>query len=139
MRIKTGLFFFLSFCCIITPIAGIIDRYCITENIKNNRGKWEQIKNKYTLKIMNILRTASIGSHFTASYKKRVYSFVAEVTILSSTDLFCKSRFTNGCNFLSLIEFPVMKLVNSIFLFAKKKHALGIIWISRVTITHYCW
>ena len=75
MRIKTGLFFFLLFCCIITPISGIIDRYCITENIKKNLGKWEQIKNKYTLKIMNILRTAGIGSHFTASYEKKSIFF----------------------------------------------------------------
>ena len=30
-------------------------------------------KNKYTLKIMKILRTASLGSNFTGSYKKRVY------------------------------------------------------------------
>ena len=32
MNIRTGLFFFLTFCFIITPISGIIDHYCIMEN-----------------------------------------------------------------------------------------------------------
>ena len=31
ISINTGLFFFLTFCCIITPISGIIDHYCIIE------------------------------------------------------------------------------------------------------------
>ena len=34
MSIKIGLFFFLTFCCIITPIFGIIDHSCTTENFK---------------------------------------------------------------------------------------------------------
>ena len=32
MSIKTGLLFFLTFCCIIIPIFGIIDHYYIMEN-----------------------------------------------------------------------------------------------------------
>ena len=40
MSIKAGLFVFLTFCCIITPISGIIDNYCITENKKGkNKNK----------------------------------------------------------------------------------------------------
>ena len=31
MNIKIGLFFFLSFCCIMTPISDIIDHYYIME------------------------------------------------------------------------------------------------------------
>ena len=34
MIIKTGLFFFQTFCCIIIPISVIIDHYCIMENLK---------------------------------------------------------------------------------------------------------
>ena len=34
MSIKTGLFFFLTFCCIITPISGIINYYYVMENWK---------------------------------------------------------------------------------------------------------
>ena len=34
MGIKTGLFFSLGFLCIVTPISGTIDHYCITENLK---------------------------------------------------------------------------------------------------------
>ena len=64
MSIKTGLFFFLTFCCIITPISGIIDHYCIMENLTTN-------SEQYTLKIMKILRTASLGSNFTGSYKRK--------------------------------------------------------------------
>ena len=55
MSIKTGLFFFLTFCCIITPISGIIDHYCIWENFLKNPGK---SKNKLRIihpKIMKIL------------------------------------------------------------------------------------
>ena len=36
MSIKTGLFFFLTFCCIIIPISGIIDHYCIMEILKKS-------------------------------------------------------------------------------------------------------
>ena len=32
MSIKTGLLFFLTFYCIIIPIFGITDHYCIMEN-----------------------------------------------------------------------------------------------------------
>ena len=32
MSIKAVGFFFLTFCCIITPISSIIDYYCIKEN-----------------------------------------------------------------------------------------------------------
>ena len=34
MSIKAGIFFFLTFCCFITPISGIIDHYCIMKNFK---------------------------------------------------------------------------------------------------------
>ena len=44
MSIKTGLFFFLSFCCIITPISGIINHYCVMENLGKIGRKYEQIK-----------------------------------------------------------------------------------------------
>ena len=53
-----------------TPIPGIIDYYCIMGNLKNlekPRTNWEQ----YTLKIMKVLRTASLGSNFTGSYQKK--------------------------------------------------------------------
>ena len=72
MSIKTGIFFFLIFCCIITLISGIIDHYFIMENCLKN---WKKIRTKqkqYTLKIIKNLRTASLGSNFTGSYKKRV-------------------------------------------------------------------
>ena len=36
MSIKTGLLFFLTFCCINTTISGIIDHYCIMENFKKS-------------------------------------------------------------------------------------------------------
>ena len=34
MSIKTGLFFFLTFCCIITPISGNTNHYCVMGNLK---------------------------------------------------------------------------------------------------------
>ena len=61
MSIKTS-FFFLTFCCIITPISGLT----VLWKIKKKLGE------QYTPKIMNILRTESIlGSNFTGSYKKK--------------------------------------------------------------------
>ena len=45
MSIKTGLLFFLTFRCIIFPIFGIIDHYCIMENLKKIGRREEQIKN----------------------------------------------------------------------------------------------
>ena len=75
MCIKTGLFFLMAFFCIITPISGIINHYCIIENVKEN---WEKIRTnleQYTLKIMKISKTASLRSNFTASYKKIVQRY----------------------------------------------------------------
>ena len=85
MSIKTGLFFILSFCCIITLISGITDHYCIMENLK-------EIRRKYTQKIMKILRTASLGSSFTGSYKK-------ECTVIFITiSAWCQSSRIFQCN-----------------------------------------
>ena len=39
MSIKTALFFFVIFCFIITSISGIINHYCIMENLTKNREK----------------------------------------------------------------------------------------------------
>ena len=75
MSIKTDLFFFLTFCFISTPISGIIDHYCIMENLKKNREKIRTNEEQYTLKIMNILRAASIGSNFSGSYKNKSVTF----------------------------------------------------------------
>ena len=73
MSIKTGLFFFQTFCCVITPISGIKDHYCIMEKfLKKYREKIRTNSEQYTLKIMKIVRTASIGFSFAGSYKKRV-------------------------------------------------------------------
>ena len=46
MRIKTSLFF-LTFCCIITPISGIGDHYCIMENKKEIGKKKDKFKTIY--------------------------------------------------------------------------------------------
>ena len=46
MSIKTGLFFFLTFCCIITVISGIIDHYCIMENQKKKKKKKKKTQEK---------------------------------------------------------------------------------------------
>ena len=69
MSIKTSRFFFLTFCCVITPISGIINHYCIMKNLKNKSEKKRTNSEQYTLKIMKILRAASLGSNFTGSYK----------------------------------------------------------------------
>ena len=46
MSIKTGLFFFLTFHCIITPISGIINYYDDMENWKKKIWGKGQIKQK---------------------------------------------------------------------------------------------
>ena len=45
MSIKTVLFFFLIFCCIIIPIFGIVDHYFIMNNLKKDLKNKEEIKN----------------------------------------------------------------------------------------------
>ena len=55
MSIKTGLLFVLTFCCIITPISDIVGHYCIMGSLK-------EMGRKCALKIMEMLRTASLGS-----------------------------------------------------------------------------
>ena len=46
MSVKVGLFFFLTFCCIIISVSGIIDHYCFMENFKKVG------KNKNKLRLM---------------------------------------------------------------------------------------
>ena len=48
MSIKTGLFFFLTFCCIIAPVSGIIDHYCIMENSKRIEENKNKLRTIYT-------------------------------------------------------------------------------------------
>ena len=55
MSIKTGLFFFLTFCCIIIPISGILDHYCNMEKLFKNREKIRTNYEQYAVKIMKIL------------------------------------------------------------------------------------
>ena len=47
MSIKTGLFFFLTFHCIITPISGIINYYDDMENWKKKSGEKGKLSKKY--------------------------------------------------------------------------------------------
>ena len=57
MSIKTGLFFFVTFCYIITPIFGIIDHFCIMENLKKsgkNKNKLRTIHPKNHENFKNI-------------------------------------------------------------------------------------
>ena len=55
MSIKTGLFFFLTFCCINIPISGIVDHYCNMEKFLKNREKIRTNYEQYAVKIMKIL------------------------------------------------------------------------------------
>ena len=55
MSIKTGLFFFLTSCCIIIPISGILDHYCNMEKLFKNREKIRTNYEQYAVKIMKIL------------------------------------------------------------------------------------
>ena len=66
MNIEAGLFFFLTFCYIITLISDIIDHHFITENVLQS---WEEITSleQYTFKFMKTLRAASLGANFTES------------------------------------------------------------------------
>ena len=64
MGIKTGRFFFLTFCCIITPISGIVNCYGIMKIFLKNREKIRTNQVQYTLNIMKILRAASFRMQF---------------------------------------------------------------------------
>ena len=77
MSIKTVLPFFsvhvLTLFCIITPISGILDLYCIMENFKKNREK-----NNSKLRVMcpknhEHFKNIKSSSNFIGSYKKTVY------------------------------------------------------------------
>ena len=67
--------------CIITPSSCIINYYCIIENFLEN---WEKIRKKirtiyiYTLKIIKILKTASLDFNFTGSYKKECIPYMLD-------------------------------------------------------------
>ena len=47
MSIESGLFIFLTFCCIITAISGVTDHYFIMEKFLKNRGKNNKLKTTY--------------------------------------------------------------------------------------------
>ena len=80
MSIKTVLPFFsvhvLTLFCIITPISGILDLYCIMENLKKNREK-----NNSKLRVMcpknhEHFKNIKSSSNFTGSYEKNSLSSV---------------------------------------------------------------
>ena len=50
--------------------SSIVDHYCTLENLRKNREKIRTNLEQYTLKIMKILRTASLGSNFNGTYKR---------------------------------------------------------------------
>ena len=73
MRIKTGLFSFRTFCCIVTtPISGVIDHYCIMENFKKSGENKNKLRIIYPKNHEKILWIASLGSNFIGSYKKKI-------------------------------------------------------------------
>ena len=45
--IKTDLFFFLIFSCIISPISGIIDHYCVMEGQQNSGENKNKLRTIY--------------------------------------------------------------------------------------------
>ena len=83
MSIKTGLSFFLTFCCMITLISGIIDHCCIMENLM--RFKWNSEKNsnkleQYTQKTL-ILKQQGQSPMLLVLIKKIVYQYLEVVVI----------------------------------------------------------
>ena len=63
--------FWLSVVSLLRFLAYIMDHHCIMENLKKS------VENKNKLRTIypkNKERTASLGSNFTGSYKKRVYA-----------------------------------------------------------------
>ena len=74
MRIKTVLFFFLTFCCIVSLIVGKLWIITVLSKKFLKIGKKLKHEEIYTRKIKKILRTANLGSNFTGSYKRECTS-----------------------------------------------------------------
>ena len=70
MSIKTGLFLFPTFSCIISPISGIIDYYCITNIFKKSGKNKNKLRTIYP-KNHEHFKNNSLGSNFTGSYIKK--------------------------------------------------------------------
>ena len=65
-------YFFLTFCFI---ISGIIGHCSIMENWKNIGENNKKLRTINPKNHMKILRTASLGSNFTDSYKKKIVPY----------------------------------------------------------------
>ena len=77
MSIKTGLSFFLTFCCMITLISGIIDHCCIMENLMKFKWNSERNNNKleqYTQKTL-ILKQQGQNPILLVHVKKDLYIY----------------------------------------------------------------
>ena len=77
ISITKDLFFFLTFCCIILRFL-VLQIITVLWEIFKKSGKTKNKLRTYTLKIMKGLRTASLGSNFTGSYKKRMQCTVSK-------------------------------------------------------------
>ena len=72
MSINADLFFILIFCCIIIPMSGIIDNYCIMENLQNSVENKNKLITIYPKNHEN-LKSSKPRVNVTGSYRKRVY------------------------------------------------------------------
>ena len=79
MSMKTGLFFFLTFCYIITPIFGIYYTSLLCygnlkkkqKKKKKKTGENRTNQEQYALEVRKTFTTASLGSNFSGYYKRK--------------------------------------------------------------------
>ena len=81
MSNKTGLFFFLTFCCIIIPISGIIiDHYCIMEIKKKIREIKDKVGTLYPKNYENSKNSNSMVQFNCFLYKKECSGIFSTIT-----------------------------------------------------------
>ena len=117
MSIETGLSFFMTFCCIITPIPGIIDNCCIMENFKNLRKNQNKLRTIYP-KNHKYFKSSkpTVQFYWFLQKKSALFSIFLSLSFLNfCINLYNKLDFESNFGFYIRDNIPVLRLIEQLF------------------------
>ena len=118
MSIKTGLFFFLTFCCLITQISGIIDHYCIMKFFKKSGEIMNKLRTLYPKNMVGHISLHFYGVFLSSNgYERLAFLVGGSCSWISFTDSKHKSSILNWAMKLNFFIFLFFFFFFSFFIF----------------------
>ena len=117
MSIETGVSFFLTFCCNITPIPGITDNYCIMENFKKSGKNQNKLRTIYSKNHKYFKSSRPTVQFYWFLPKKSVlFSILLSLSFLNfCINLYNKLDFESNFAFYIKDNMPVLRLIEQLF------------------------